>query len=231
MQKDSYNDRIFNKGLRRFVHLGRFRWLGERVARWDPGATSVVELGCYDGRALEHLPKPPQRYVGYDANWEKGLDLAKARWAGHSAYEFRHAESQADINLNERFDIGICMETLEHVPDELVDGYIDAFAAIVRRRLYVTVPNEKHLPFVAKRFYHLFVRGGEPYAASELVAAVLGRMDRIKRDGHKGFDYENLIRRIERRFVVESVEGQPLAELPPWVSMGVSIVARPRSSS
>jgi SAM-dependent methyltransferase len=230
MRNDSYNERIFNRGLRRYVHLGRFNWLGERVARRDPDATSVVELGCYDGRALEHLPKPPLRYVGYDANWEKGLDLGKARWAGHPEFEFRHAEAPADMDLGERFDIGICMETLEHLEDDVVDGYIDALATIIRRRLYVTIPNEKRLPFVAKRLYHLFAGGDQPHTPSELVSAVLGRMDRIQRNGHKGFDYENMIRRIERRFVVESVEGQPIAELPLWVSMGVSIVARPRAS-
>jgi 2-polyprenyl-3-methyl-5-hydroxy-6-metoxy-1,4-benzoquinol methylase len=228
--KDSYNERLFAGGIRRFVHMGRFLWLAEKVAQRDPEAQSVVELGCYDGRILEHLPTRPTRYVGYDANWENGLDLARQKWSEHPEWEFRFADRPEQVERTERFDIGVCMETLEHVPDDLVDGYIEALSTIVRRRLYVTVPNEKHLAFVAKYLYHAVKGGAEPYAPWEVVNAALGRMDRVARHDHKGFDYEALIRRLERRFVIESVEGQPVPQLPAWISTGVSIVARPRVS-
>ena len=200
------------------------------MARLDPDAGTFVELGCYDGRTLEHVPRVPDRYVGYDANWEGGLDIARKKWAGHPEREFRHAESAADIDATERFHVGICMETLEHIEDELVDDYIDALAEVVERRLYVTLPNEQGLPFVVKYTYHAFVGGGEPYAPREAINAALGRLDRVTRKDHKGFDYRDMIRRIERRFVIDSVEGQPIPELPAWVSMGVAIVAHPRAA-
>lgn len=223
-----YNERLFRGGLRRFLHMGRFVWLERRLARFDPDVRTVVELGCYDGRVLEHLPRAPERYVGYDANWEGGLDLARAKWGDHHEREFRHAESAADIDLTERFDVGVCMETLEHLPEALVDDYIDALAAIVRQRLYVTLPNEMGIPFIAKHAYHALSGGGEPYTPLEVINAALGRLDRVKRHDHKGFDYRDMIRRIERRFVIDSIEGQPVPELPACVSMGVSIIARPR---
>ncbi len=230
MFNDTYNDRLFRGGVRRFLHMGRFVWLAQRVARLDPEAETVVELGCYDGRILDHLRRKPRRYVGYDANWEGGLDLARAKWSGHPEREFRFAESPADIDLRERFDIGVCMETLEHIPDPMVDGYIDALATLVRSRLYVTIPNEKHLPFLAKYVYHAFAGGGHPYTPAEVVNAALGRLTRVARDNHKGFDYEAMVRRLERRFVIESVEGDRRLSLPASVSMGVSIIARPRPS-
>lgn len=231
MLKDTYNERLFQGGLRRFIHLGRFLWLARRVAELDPDIETLVELGCYDGRVLEHVRPTLRHYVGYDANWEGGLDIAKTKWAEHPEYEFRHAESAAAFDLSQRFDVGVCMETLEHVADELVDDYIDALATVVRRRLYVTVPNEKYFPFVVKYFYHAFVGGGEHYAPAEVVDAALGRLSRVARDGHKGFDYDDLIRRLERRFIIDRVEGQPVPELPPWVSTGVSIIAHPRARS
>ena len=95
--------------------------------------------------------------------------------------------------LSERFDVGVCMETLEHVADLMVDGYIDALATVVRRRLDVTIPNEKRLPFLVKYVYHVFKGGGERYTPGEVVNAALGRMNRVARDGHKGFDYQEMI--------------------------------------
>ena len=230
MLKDTYNERLFQRRFRRFLHIGRFQWLARRVASHDPAAETIVELGCYDGRVLEHLDHKPKRYVGYDANWERGLDLARARWSGHPEYEFRMVVAASDVNLEERFDIGVCMETLEHLPPEAVDGYIDALAAIVQRRLYVTIPNEKYAVFLAKYAYHVFVPGGQPHSVTDFVNALLGRTDRIEWDGHKGFDYAAMIRRLERRFIIESVEGQPIPELPAWMSMGVAIRAIPRST-
>src|SRR5260221_13045060 len=120
MLKDTYNERLFQRRFRRFLHIGRFQWLARRVASHDPAAETIVELGCYDGRVLEHLDHKPKRYVGYDANWERGLDLARARWSGHPEYEFRMVVAASDVNLEERFDIGVCMETLEHLPPEAV---------------------------------------------------------------------------------------------------------------
>lgn len=228
---DSYNERLFRGGLRRYVHMGRFLWLERRMARLDPDAATFVELGCYDGRTLEHLPRVPDRYVGYDANWEGGLDIARTKWVGHPEREFRHAECAADIDATERFHVGICMETLEHIADDLVDDYVDALADIVERRLYVTLPNEQRFPFVVKYIYHALVGGGEPYAPREAINAALGRLHRVKRKDHKGFDYRDMIRRIERRFIIDSVEGQPIPELPAWVSMGVSIIAHPRAAT
>jgi hypothetical protein len=211
--------------------MGRFRWLASRVEQLDPGAETLVELGCCDGRVLEHLPKRPRHYVGYDANWGGGLDLARTSWSAHPEYQFRFANHPRDIDLGERFDIGVCMETLEHVPDEVVDGYIDALATIARHRLYVTVPNEKHFPFLAKHLYHSFAGGGTPYTLAETLNATVGRLKHVARNEHKGFDYEELIARLERRFVVDRVESQPIPMLPAWVSPGVSIIARPRETS
>jgi hypothetical protein len=231
VSENVYNQTLFRGGLRRFIHMGRFLWVARRMAELDANVESVVELGCYDGRVLEHVRSPLHRYVGYDANWGGGLDLARTKWSKNPRYEFRSAQSAADIDRAERFDVGVCMETLEHVADELVDDYIDALATVVRRRLYVTVPNEKYFPFAVKYLYHAFVGGGEPYAPAEVVNAALGRLSRVARDGHKGFDYDDLIRRLERRFIIDRVEGQPVPELPPWVSTGVSIIAHPRARS
>lgn len=54
-------------------HLSRFRWLEREVTSLGLRSASVVELGCFDGRTIDHIPIEITRYVGLDAGWESGL--------------------------------------------------------------------------------------------------------------------------------------------------------------
>ena len=49
------------------------------------------------------------------------------------------------------------------------------------------------------------------YTAAEVFNATIGRVDRVERDGHKGFDYAWLAERIARRFTIIRYEGFPLS--------------------
>lgn len=75
------------------------------------------------GKLIGFLPAEPDRYVGFDANWEGGLDLAQDKWVGHSYLVFKEMTTPDQINLraNERFDTAVSMETLEHIPPALID--------------------------------------------------------------------------------------------------------------
>ena len=42
--------------------------------------TNIIELGCFDGKLLDYLPNFPEKYLGLDANWEGGLELAKRKY-------------------------------------------------------------------------------------------------------------------------------------------------------
>jgi hypothetical protein len=74
-----YNERLFSGGVRAFFHLARFRWFQNELQRRGIMPRKVLELGCFDGKVLRFLPQPPQRYVGFDANWESGLLSASSR--------------------------------------------------------------------------------------------------------------------------------------------------------
>lgn len=76
-----YNERLFSRGLRRKLHLARFHWVNAEITRWHGSSRSVLELGCFDGKLIDFLSDKPSRYVGFDANWEGGLDAAKVKWA------------------------------------------------------------------------------------------------------------------------------------------------------
>jgi hypothetical protein len=183
---------------------------------------------------IEFLPQKPSRYRGFDANWEGGLDLAIAKWKNESEYLFAKALSPEDMNLrdDEMFDTAISMETLEHIPSPLVLPYLKKIADHLDGFLFVTVPNEKGLLFLAKWIAKkLFGGDAEEYSLMELVHATLGKSHRVKRREHKGFDYESLLKEISTHFDVVSVSGHPFGFLPTWMCFGVGIVAKSKKTS
>jgi len=232
MADSTYNDRLFSGGLRARLHLARFHWLGASVTRFAPDYRSCLELGCYDARSIQHLPHRPQRYLGLDADWGDGIALARNRWSGEAGFEFRRCTRAEEMALaGERFDLGICLETLEHIPPERVESYLVVLADAVDW-LFVSVPNEKGPVFAAKHLAKLAVVGDpEHYTLAEFINATLGRTGRVRRREHKGFDYARLIARLERHFEILAVTGQPLAGLPLWMNFGVGVVARARRAS
>ena len=230
-----YNERLFAKpGLRSFYHQARFDWAEGEVRKYLGNNLKVIELGCFDGRFLQHVEPQVAEYVGIDANWEGGLDLAREKFAGKPGTTFVEASDPAVLRqFNDgHFDLAVSLETLEHLAPELLPAYLDELARVTSGPLLVSVPNEIGPVFFAKHIVKSLRYGAaERYSARELIAAVLGRSDRIERNQHKGFDYRELIRSIGSRFQIFSVTGLPRLGLPPGLSATVAIHARPLAAS
>ena len=114
-------------------------------------------------------------------------------------------------------------------PPELLDDYLAEMARVLDGWLFVTVPNEKGILFLSKYLIQKFVlRSAEPYKFSEIVNATLGRMEKITRREHKGFDYMALIDQIGQHFDVQSIESIPFRILPKWAAFTIGIVAKSR---
>lgn len=226
-----YNERLFSGGLRRKLHLARFKWFLAEVQRRKCSADAVLELGCFDGKLIDFLPHKPQRYVGFDANWEGGLDMARKKWAGVSNYVFCQVSSPQEMILNDSdiFTVAVAMETLEHVPPTAVDGYLAKIAQHLDGYFFVTVPNEKGIVFLMKWLAKkLLSKDIEQYTISELANATLGRMELIDRHEHKGFDYDSLIKSMEKYFDVINVAGHPFGFMPHALCFGIGVVAKSR---
>jgi 2-polyprenyl-3-methyl-5-hydroxy-6-metoxy-1,4-benzoquinol methylase len=226
-----YNERLFSSGLRKRLHQARFIWIHKKLLELGCPRDRVIELGCFDGKVLDFLPGKPRYYVGYDADWEDALTLARERWKEYPNYHFRYCVTPEEMVLGEdRFDIAIAMETLEHIPDETVARYLAKLAEVTDQYILITAPNEKGVVFFFKYLVKLLFGEVEKHSLAEFVNATLGRMDRIKRGHHKGFDYDRLARLVAEHFDVVEVSALPFAALPTALSFTVGIVARRKST-
>lgn len=226
-----YNQRLFGPGLRGRFHRARFEWVARTADSLGIPCDAVLELGCFDGRLLDHLPRSPRVYKGFDANWEGGLTAARARFGARAGHFFEYAAQAADLRLEsgERFDLAVSLETLEHVPPAEVEPYLRIIARHLDGHFLVSVPNETGLVFVFKRLVKRLVAPGRArYSWREFFWLALGRTERVPRAEHKGFSYRALIAQIARHFEIVSVRGLPFSWLPPRFSPGVVIVARSR---
>lgn len=224
-----YNTRLFSSGgIRQWYHLARFKWVEATCRDGRVNVGSVLELGCFDGRLLSHLPAPA-RYVGIDGNWEGGLDLAKQRFRGDDSKTF--IESTTPDTLapfpDRSFDAFFSLETIEHINPALLDTYLQQIARVVAGDVLITVPNEKGPLLLVKQIAKKLIGSqSEPYTGAELFFAAIGRMDRVARQEHKGFDYATLVQQIARRLEIVSVVGLPFKALPPILNLTVAIHAR-----
>lgn len=230
--RPGYSERLFESGgLRSYLHNSRFEWFRRASAARIRSDISMVELGCFDGRLIRFCPTPPVRYEGFDADWEGGLSAAQEKFAKHSRWRFHKATDPSSMRSlpSDGFNLGASLETLEHVPEGLVGRYLAELARLIDGWLLVTVPNEKGLVFLSKWLAKKALGyKGEPYSAAEVVNATLGRLNRVRRLEHKGFDYRRLVDEMGRHFEVEAVEALPFDGLPVGCGFTVGIIARSR---
>jgi len=205
-----YNERLFSGGLVGGHHNSRFLWLRKQYDALAATQVSIVEIGCYDGRALQFIPREISRYAGFDAGYESsdgegptGIHAARRKYQGDARFGFHLSSSPADVErLEGEFDTALSLETFEHIAPDRVDGYIKALAKKVRGPVFVTVPSEKGIPLLVKTVGAALLRRDRNlgYGKGELWNSLLGRMDQVKRAEHKGFDYAALMESFRRHF-------------------------------
>ena len=119
---------------------------------------------------------------------------------------------------------------LEHLPEKMVGEYLEKIAKHLDGYLFVTVPNEKGVVFLFKWLVKSIVFGDtKNYSLSEVFDATIGRMEKVSRNEHKGFDYRKMIGEIDAHFDVIKVSGIPFGALPCALNFGIGIIAVSRN--
>lgn len=228
-QDSDYNRRLFKKGIRAWFHNLRFKWLEEKCAQYSPSLDLVIELGCFDGRSLSHLGAcSPRRYYGFDANWEGGLDLAKAKNKNENFHFIQCSEPESlQLNGDGKATLAIALETLEHIPEHMLENYLKKLAHHTEGYVFITVPNEKGPLFLAKHLIKkLMLKGAEEYTVAEVLWTTLGRTKHVRRNEHKGFDYDELHQCLNRFFDTVEMSGIPYRQLPLFLNAQVGFVMK-----
>jgi hypothetical protein len=215
---NSYDQRLFSGGIRRLIHEARFNWLRQKTLGLSG---SVVELGCFNGRAIGYLGFTPDDYLGLDAGWENGLDEAKSKYPS-----FRFKQSTDPNDIIDFWDLAIALETLEHLPRPgTLEIYIEKLARH-SKVLIATFPNEIGFLFASKFLIKkIFFGGAENYKFSEFIYQSFGFCNLVEQNEHKGFDYRLLIDLLQRHFIIECCEGIPIP-FTKMLSTQIGIVAK-----
>ncbi len=230
---DNYNERLFNgKSFRSRLHFARYKWFQKKIKQYNCSTDTVLELGCFDGKAIEFLEHPPTYYEGYDANWEGGLDIGKKKWKHNLNYKFNLCTGIDDFTpAEDYFDISICQETMEHLLLADLDTYIERLAKATKTYCFISAPNEKGIIFLTKHISKTLTQDKEDlekYSYSEVFHATMGNMKKVKRNetAHKGFDYSDLQEKLQNYFEIIEINGIPYGGLPVSLNFTVGFVCK-----
>ena len=116
---------------------------------------SIVDIGCGDGRFTSELSKafPDANIVGIDYSG-RAISLAKAMSPSIPFIQMDITRS----STRGKYDVGILMEVLEHIPPEEVKSFLHGVSDLLCDGgvLFITVPHSNK-PVEPKHFQHFTV--------------------------------------------------------------------------
>lgn len=235
--------------LVRWSHGSRFRLARELVAPF--AGRRLLDYGCGDGTFLALAQDLFPGAVGVDAAADQVADCS-VRFAGVAGITFLSTDGLNDSRHRDRYEIVVCMEVLEHCPDDIQVTVLDQIVRVAapQATIVISVPIETGPPLLAKQSARALVALGglseyatrERYRPAELARMVFAGTDTaISRDeysgdggsrftGHKGFNWRRLQCTIERYFVVDRRLFSPLPWLGAWLNSQVWFVCRKPST-
>ena len=235
----------------RWSHGSRFRLARALV---EPFAGKrLLDYGCGDGTFLALVHDLFPHALGVDVDAGQIADCAR-RFADVSGVSFLTANRLRDEAHASRYDVAVCMEVLEHCPDDVQIGVLDRLhdATATDGTIVISVPIEIGPTLVAKQAARgLVALGGlkeyasrERYAPGELMRMVFAgvgtqfpREEYLGSDadgqpsrftGHKGFNWRKLQRAVEHRFTIEQRLFSPMPLLGSFLNSQVWLVGRKR---
>jgi SAM-dependent methyltransferase len=239
-------------GLVRWSHGSRFRLARALV---EPFAGKrLLDYGCGDGTFLAQVQDLFPRALGVDVAGDQIADCAM-RFAAVPGITFLTTDRLDGDAHAGQYDIVVCMEVLEHCPDDIQADVLDRIHRVTAGggTLVISVPIEIGPTVVAKQAARALVALGglkeyatrERYAPGELMRMVFagpdtpfareeyvgdaggGRASRFT--GHKGFNWRKLEQAVAARFDVQRRLFSPMPLMGSLLNSQVWFICRKRT--
>jgi 2-polyprenyl-3-methyl-5-hydroxy-6-metoxy-1,4-benzoquinol methylase len=240
---------LSRSGLVRWTHGSRYRMGRELVAPF--AGKRLLDYGSGDGTFLALIHDLFPNAVGADVALDQ-IEDCRQRFANLSQMLFVPTDALAGPAHAGKYDVVVCMEVLEHCPDDIQAEVLDRIKTITAPdgTVVISVPIEIGPPLVAKQLVRAVVAMSglkeyawrERYTPGELMTMLcagkstafpreehIGQIDETRKSrytGHKGFNWRKLQESIRARFVIERRLFTPLAPLGPWGNSQVWFVCR-----
>ena len=129
-----------------FEYLCYMKHVRDTVLGFKP--SSLLDVGCGDGYFLGSIGSAIPRTCGADLS-ERGIALAKAI---HANIDYKCIDA---AKLDEQFDVVTAIETLEHIPDDVLPSFVQTLADRTKSggHIVITVPSV-NLPMAKKHYRH-----------------------------------------------------------------------------
>ena len=205
----------------RFAHQTRYANSLALALRLLPINGTIVDFGAGQGEFLHRLAK--QRPDVHLVAFEPYMELKYP--------EIERRLSMEDI-ASTSVDFFCAFETLEHVPDEVIESFISEAKRVCRddARIVVSVPIMQGAILPVKEISRsLLFRRFSDYSATEMMRGILGlKVDRADNIlwSHKGFDQRTLLARLQTEFPLEEKFCSPFRQLPWWCNSQAFFVFR-----
>jgi len=106
-------------------------------------AKTGLDVGCYDGWLDFLLIGQGFKMTGVELI--EPLAEAAERYASKNCSSFEVYQGFfEDIEFDQKFDVGICFEMLEHVELDVAKAYVEKLYGLCEKAILISLPDQKH---------------------------------------------------------------------------------------
>lgn len=210
----------------RYLHGIRYKYLIELFNAYKSdrpdGVIKIIDIGCAHAKTFGLLNERFNiEYLGIEIN-DSFANLATQRWGGFANFRIINGPVQNYFNEFKNVDFIIALETLEHIPENIVVRIVEQVSFANPRFFICSVPNEVGPIIIIKNIGSAlmgYIRHTE-YTWRETFYAGTWQLDKVDAHGigHKGFDWRWLYQTIRVNNKSVKLLSTPLRWLPKTLS-------------
>lgn len=148
-QMQYYEIEDFWNGVPDELDIKRIEKVNELI---PPDVTSILDVGCGNGIFINYLINQPRKYLRLH-----GVDRSLTALNFVKAEKTQASIEKLPFNAGE-FGLLVCLEVLEHLPQQIFQQALIELARVSSKYIIVTVPNEQNLELEQIRCPNCFTR-------------------------------------------------------------------------